>query len=177
MMKKIITPFLVTIIGLLVTQFAFAANPAPNDPLKIGVVDLQKIMQKSSQVAAINSQLEKRFKPRQQTILASRKALQEEAEKLTRNTAVMSETDRSKLQNKLIADRATLQTAEISYQQEVTNAQTQETKKFMSKLKDVVTQVAQSGGYTLIMVKQGVPYVNDKLDVTDTILAALEKSR
>lgn len=177
MIKKLLTPFLVTIVGLLVMQVAFAANPNPSAPLKIGVVDLQKIMQKSSQVAAINNQLEKRFKPRQQAILASRKALQQKAEKLSRNAAVMSETDRAKLQNELIAERANLQTTEVSYQQDVTADQTKETQNFMRKLKNVVTQVAQSGGYTLIMVKQGVPYVDDKLEVTDAVLAALEKSR
>lgn len=170
MIKKLPVPFLALLVSLL-SSSVFAADA----PLKIGVIDLQKIMQKSSQVIAINNQLEKRFKSKQQNILASRKMLQEEAEKLDRNSAVLSQTERSKLQNKIIADRANLQSTEISYQQEVNSVQSQETQKFMRKLKDVVTQVAQSGGYTLIMIKQGIPYVSDKLDVTDSVLAILEK--
>lgn len=171
MIKKLIVPLMI-IMGLMTAPFAFAADA----PLKIGVIDLQKIMQKSSQIAAIRSQLEKQFKPKQQSILAARKALQDEAEKLNRNSAVMSESDRTKLQNKIIADRANLQSSEISYQQELSSAETQETQKFMQKLKDVVAQVARKGGYTMIMVKQGIPYVDDKqLDVTDAVLAVLEK--
>jgi Skp family chaperone for outer membrane proteins len=132
-------------------------------------------MQKSSQVAAISSQLEKRFKPKQQNILATRKVLQEEADKLSRNSTVMSENDRTKLQNKIIAERANLQTTEISFQQELNAAQTQETQKFMQKLKGVLGEFAKKGNYTLIMIKQGLPYVDDRFDITDTVLAALEK--
>jgi outer membrane protein len=170
-MKKLFTSFAVAIALLFATSFAFAADTT----LKLGVIDMQKIMQKSSQVAAISSQLEKRFKPKQQAILAARKALQEQVEKLNRNTAVMSEGDRTKLQNKIIADRANLQSSEISFQQEVTAAQTQETQKFMQKLKGVLSQVAKNENYTLIMIKQGIPYVDDKLDITDIVLTALEK--
>jgi outer membrane protein len=170
MIKKLNASLLVILVSLL-SPCVFAADA----PLKIGVIDLQKIMQKSSQVIAINSQLEKRFKSKQQNILASRKMLQEEAEKLDRNSAVMTQAERTTLQNKIIADRANLQSTEISYQQEVNSVQSQETQKFMRKLKDVVTQVAQSGGYTLIMIKQGIPYVKDNLDVTDSVLTILEK--
>lgn len=174
MMKKLAL-FSCSIAFSLFSNFVFAADTSA--PLKIAVIDLQKIMQKSSEVAAVNSQLEKRFKPKQQNILSSRKALQEEIEKTTRNSAVMSEGDRTKLQNKIIADRANLQSAEISFQQEVNAAQTQETQKFMRKLRDRVAEVARNGNFTLIMVKQGIPYVDDKLDVTDTVLGLLEKNR
>lgn len=170
-MKKLLVSFTAVIALLFVSSGAFAADA----PLKIGVIDLQKIMQKSSQVAAMSSQLEKRFKPKQQAILSARKALQEQAEKLNRNAAVMSEGDRTKLQNKIIADRANLQSSEISFQQEVNAAQTQETQKFMQKLRGVLSQLAKSGSYTLIMIKQGLPYVDDKFDITDMVLAALEK--
>ena len=173
MIKKLAISLFTTVALLLPATSCFAADAQA--PLKIGVIDLQKIMQKSSQVAAINSQLEKRFKPKQQVILASRKSLQEEVEKLNRNTAVMSESDRTKLQNKVIAERANLQSAEISFQQEVNGAQNQETQKFMGKLRDKVAQAAHNGNYTMIMVKQGLPYVDDKLDITDVVLNMLEK--
>lgn len=170
-MKKSLVSFAAATALLFVTSSVFAAEASP----KIGVIDLQKIMQKSSQVAAITGQLEKRFKPKQQTLLAARKALQEEEEKFHRNAAVMSEGDRANLQTKIIADRANLQNSEMSFQREVNTVQTQETQKFMQKLKSILTQVAKNGSYTLIMVKQGIPYVDDKLDMTDTVLAALEK--
>lgn len=170
-MKKLIVSLVVT------TSLLFAGSNvlAADASIKVGVIDLQKIMQKSSEVAAISKDLEKRFKPRQQTILAARKSLQEEAEKLNRNASVMSEGDRTKLQNRIIADRANLQSSEISFQQEVNAAQTKETQKFMQKLRSVLSGVAKNGSYTLIMIKQGLPYVDDKLEITDTVLSALEK--
>jgi outer membrane protein len=173
-MKKLLVSLTAAAFFLVASDVFAAPAPSPTT-LKIGVVDLQRIMQKSSQVAAIASQLEKRFKPRQQNILAARKALQDQAEKLNRNASVMREGDRTKLQNKIIADRANLQSSEISFQQEVNAAQTQETQKFMQKLRGILTQIAKSGSYTMIMIKQGIPYVDDKLDITDAVLTALEK--
>jgi outer membrane protein len=173
MIKKLAVSLSVALACLVISASVFAGDVQA--PLKIAVIDLQKIMKKSSQVAAINSQLEKQFKPKQQNILVSRKTLQEEVEKLNRNSAVMSDSDRTKLQNKIIAERANLQSAEISFQQELNSAQGQETQKFMRKLKEQVTQVAHNGNYTMIMVKQGIPYVDDKLDVTDAVLNMLEK--
>src|SRR5262249_32945014 len=105
-MKKLLISFTAVIAFLFVAPGAFAADT----PLKIGVIDLQKIMLKSSQVAAISSQLEKRFKPKQQAILADRKSVQEQADKLARNATTMSEAERTKLQTKIIAERANLQT-------------------------------------------------------------------
>lgn len=174
-MKKLLTSLMLTTLLSLTAGSALAAEA----PLKIGVIDLQKIMQKSSQVIAIGNQLEKRFKPKQQSILAARKALQEEAEKSNRNSATMSDVDRTKLQNKIIADKANLQSSEISYQQEVNAAQTQEMQKFMKHLQEVLNQVAKNGNYTLIMVKQGIgiPYVDQRLDITDTVLASLENKK
>jgi outer membrane protein len=169
-MKKITQPLLAALLYLFTASSVLAA-----DTLKIGVVDLQKVMQKSSQVAAVNSQLEKQFKPKQQAIVNASKTVREEIEKLDRNSAVMSEGDRTKLHNKIIADKANLQSSEISFQQEVKAAQEREMQKIMKKLKEVIEQVAKNGGYSLIMVKQGVPYVNENLDVTDAVIKTLEK--
>ena len=87
----------------------------------------------------------------------------------------MSEAERTKLQTKIIAERANLQTTEISFQQELNAAQTQETQKFMQKLRGVLGDLAKKGNYTVILIKQGLPYVDDKLDITDTVLTSLEK--
>lgn len=173
MMKKLVAVCCSIFMCLFISTASSAALPPPS--FKMGIIDLEKVMKQSSQFAAMNRDLEKRFKSKQQNILASHKALQEAAEKLNRNGPLMSDTDRAKLQNKIIADRANLQSAEISFRQEVNAVQGEEMRKFMAKLKNEATKLSRNENYTMIAFKQGALYVDDRLDVTDTILAMLEK--
>ena len=58
--------------GLVLVAFVFSVFGASvfADPAKIGVVDLQKIMQTSSQMKEIQQKLEKEFKPRRDKLVA-----------------------------------------------------------------------------------------------------------
>lgn len=167
MKKLLIAASFIT--AALLTQNAFA------DPLKIGVVDLQQIMQKSSQIATINTQLTKEFQPRQQKIINDQKALQDEVDQLNRNTATMTETERNKLQDKIIADRSNLQGMMLSFQRDVNTAQNQAMQKFMSQLSVVVSSVAKNNNFDLVLQRAGVPYVKSELDVTAQVLEQMNK--
>lgn len=154
----------------------FASVSASAENLKVGVVDMQQILQKSSQIAAVNEQLIKQFKPRQDKIIASQKALQDEANKLNKDGAVMTPADRNKLQDKIIKDRADLQGAAGTFQRDVTNAQNQAMQTFMGQFNKVVAGVAKDGNFDLILQRSAVPYVKENLDVTQLILDKLNKS-
>lgn len=161
--------------SILVASLLFGTGSAYAE-LKVGVIDLQQIMQKSNQIATINSQLTKEFKPRQDKILALQKALQDETDQLTRNSATMTESDRNKLQDKIIADRANLQGMSLSFQRDVNAAQNQGMQKFMTQLNGVVNTVAKANNFDLILQRAGVPFVKTELDVTNKVLDQLNKS-
>lgn len=143
--------------------------------LKIGVVDMQQILQKSTQIKTINDQLARQFKPRQDKIIAQQKTLQDEINKLNKDGSVMNPTDRNKLQDKVIKERADLQGVAVAFQRDVTAAQQQAMQGFMTKFTSVVANVAKSGNYDLIMQRAGVPYMKDNLDVTNQVLAEINK--
>lgn len=148
---------------------------ADTTSLKIGVIDVQQIMQKSPQVAAMNQSLSKQFKPRQEKIIAAQKSLQDEVDKLNKNGATMSAADKSKLQDQITNDRNTVQNMVIGFQHDLQAAQSQDMQSFMSSLVTAVNSVAKSGGYDLILQRNGVPYVGSNLDVTSQVLDALKK--
>lgn len=168
-MKKVI------LASAFAASLVLASSSAVADPVKIGVIDLQQIMQKSSQIAAINNQLTKDFKPRQEKIVTAQKDLQTETDQLTRNSATMTETDRNKLQDKLIADRSNVQAQMLTFQRDLNAAQNQAMQKFMTQLNDVVSKVAANGGFDLVLQKAGVPFVKTSLDVTNQVLEQLNK--
>lgn len=166
-MKKIFSAVLAVALSFCFANVALAET-------KIGVIDLQKVMQKSSQVAAINAQLEKDFKPRQEKLVGMQKDLQAEMDKLNREGAVMSPSDRTKLQNKVAGDRANFQKMADSFQQELSTAQNQAMQKFMQKVVDAIKAVSANGKYDMVLLKAAVPYMDPKFDVTDEVIKQIK---
>lgn len=157
--------------GLLI----MAATCVAADDLKVAVVDLQQVMQKSNQITTINNQLTKEFQPRQDKIVGSQKALQAEIDQLSRNSATMTETDRNKLQDKIIADRSTVQGMMLAFQRDVNNAQNSAMQKFMAQLNTIVANIAKTNNYDLVLQRAGVPFVRNDLDITSQVVDGLNK--
>lgn len=168
-MKKLFKVVL-PVVAMLFAGSVFAqAAPAT----KIGVLDMQQIMQKAPQVIAINKQLQAQFQPRQQKIEAAQKQLQDEVNNLNRNASVMSVADRTKLQEKVNKDKDDFQAMVQSYQKDLNAAQSADMQKFMGDLNGAVNNVAKQGGYTLIVQRAAVPFMQPDMDVTGAVLKAL----
>jgi outer membrane protein len=139
------------------------------DTLKIGVVDMNQILQKSPLMISLNDGLNKQFKPRQEEINNASKSLQEEMYNLNSATN-MSADDRSKLQNKIITDKANVDVMTTTFQKDLAIAKDQASQKFMTKLADVINKVAKDGRYDLIEQRTNLLYLNTSLDITPQIL-------
>lgn len=168
-MKKSLLSSLLAAALLLVTAGAGA------DGLKIAVIDLQTILQKSSQVKVINDKLTSQFKPRQDKIIAAQKSLQAEMDRLDKNGTTMAAADRNKLQDQIITDKANLQGMAIAFQRDLSAAQNQSLQDFMNQLNKVVTGIAQTNKYDLVLQRNGVPYVSSNLDISNQVLTELNK--
>lgn len=164
-MKKLLS---YTIVGSL--ALAGAVHAAP---LKIGVIDMQKVMRSSTQVKAINKKLEQQFKPRQTKILALQKKLKADMEKIERDSAIMSNTDKVALQTKAMQEKRDLNRMGQDYQQDVSVAQNQMMQKFFKKLHGKISVLAKKEGYDLVLQKNAIPYSNPSIDITDVVLKKL----
>ncbi len=92
---------LVSIVALMTGLLAVSAQA---DELKLAVVDMQVVLQKAPQIAKINEALTRQFKGRQDSIVKAQNELRKEADDLQKNAAVMTPTDRSAKENKLMTD-------------------------------------------------------------------------
>ncbi len=173
-MRNVVKIILPAFLLFLLSFSVYAQNEQA--ALRIGVINVQQIMQKSPMAVALNKSLKDQFQPRQAELVNAQSNLQAEVDKLNKNGAVMSNSDRSALQDKIIADRANLQGMSQSFQQDLNAAQTQAMQQFMTKLQSAVNAVAAAGKYDLILQRSGTPYVSSALDVTDQVLAQLAKS-
>lgn len=139
------------------------------DALKIGVVDMNQILQKSPLMISLNDGLNKQFKSRQDEINTAQKQLQEELYQLNSSTT-MSQEDRSKLQNKIINDKANVDVMTTTFQKDLAIAKDAASQKFMTKLAEVINKVAKDGRYDIIEQRTNLLYINTSLDITPQVL-------
>ena len=141
--------------------------------LKVGVVDMNAVLQKSPLMASINNGLLSKFKPRQDEIINAKKELDDQTNQLNMNTT-MTPDQRTKLQTKIISNQANVQILTASLQRDLAIAKDQAMQTFMTKLIGVISKIAQSGNYDLIQQRTDIIFVNNKLDITNQVLQELK---
>ena len=166
------------VIWLLVFCCGFLTVPwALADTLKIGFVDLDKALRElpEAQVGAKNlnqliSEKEKAIEQKQQQIVSAQKSLEEDFPKL--NNA-----ERQKREAQLQGMVMELQKIRQSAQDQVNLQRNQILEKIQARLVRVVTRIGKQGHYTLILNDKSVLYVNGAIDLTQQVVAAMEKPK
>lgn len=166
-MKKMIFSMCSAMVLALSSPIAMAAD------MKLGVVDLRQVLQKSAQMAALNKQLETQFKPREDKIKAAQKALQADEDKFKKEESTMSASDKSKLQDKIIAERTALQGLVATFQQDLGTAQNQGMQKLLTDAGAVIADLGKKDDYTLIVSKEAAFYSKDGMDMTAKVSEVL----
>jgi len=156
-------------IGLVSMLFGFNASAQ-----KIGIVDINKVMSSSKDAASIKSELEAKYKPREQKLLGEQKAIQEEIKKLQRDDSIMTEAQKKSLQEKIMAYRKNFEAKGRSFQQEVNAAQSQAMKNLFDKVKVVVDTVAKNNKFDVVFQKDAVQYIAPGNDITAKVIAKLK---
>jgi outer membrane protein len=137
---------------------------------KIGVVDLQRIMQTSNQMKIIQQKLEVDFKPRREQLEAMEKKLRDDMEKFKRESAVMSEMQKKDQEKKILAAQQTFERDAQQYQQEYSTAHNDAMEVLYGKIRKAIAKIAANEKYTLILQQDAAPFSSKELNVTDKVM-------
>lgn len=154
--------------------FAMSGVSAFADGAKIGVVDLQKIMQTSSQMKSIQEKLEKEFKPRRDKLIAMEEGLKKDMEAFKRDTAVLSQNQRKDLEKRIVGVQQQFERDGQQYQQELSTAHNEAMEEFYNKIRAAIAKVAEIEKYDLVFQKDAAPFSVDKLDVTAKVMQEIK---
>lgn len=144
--------------------------------LKVGVVNITLVMEKAPQADTARVVLEKEFKPREQKMLDLQKSIHDQEEKLTRNGAIMSESERTRLERKIISSKRDLQRKQDEFREDFGFKRNELLDKLQRELIAVIQEHAKSNNFDLLLA-EGVVYTSEKLDVTQDIIDALKKHK
>ncbi len=155
---------------------AFSIKAFAADQTKIGVLTIPKILQQSSQMQDISNQLKKRFKPRQDKIIALQKKLTDDQAKLKRDASVMSSNEAKKLQDSIASDQRDLRRLEEDYLSDARAAQKDAIDKIMKSINKIVQKIADKDNYDLIIQEDYVVFAKPTINISDQVIKALKET-
>ena len=158
---------------LLVCSFFLACNVYAAE-LKVGVVNMDQVLQKSPLAMQLNQKISTDFKPRQDAFNAAQLKLQDAANQLAFTGFKMTTEERNAAQAKVNAQRQDLEKMSASLQQDLAAAQSQGSQALLAKLNTVIQKIAKDGSYDMILTTANILYLNTTIDITTSVIDQLK---
>lgn len=156
-------------IGLLLT-----ANTSFAD-LKIGFVNIPAVLEKAPQAEKAKKRLEQEFSPRDKQLVSQQKEIQNMEEKLSRDAAVMSDTERSNLEKDLISRKRDAVRSQQEFREDFNARRNDELGKIQRRIVEAVRGIAKEQNFDLLLT-DGVIYASEQIDVTAQVQEKLSKT-
>lgn len=167
----------------LALALGLAAGPTPADAqagsMKIGVIDVQRIITESATGKAAIAKLEEFGKEQQERLKSRRDAIEQLRTRITEGQLSLSEDKLADLRKELETKTIELRRASDDAQRELSERQEVELKGIENKVMPIIRQVGQEGGYTLIFRKfeSGLVFATDEIDITVSIIQRLDAAQ
>jgi len=142
----------------------FVANVSYAE-LKIGFVNVAKVLEKAPQAEKAKKRLEKEFSPRDKHLVSQGKEIKKMEEKLARDASVMGESERRKLERDIIAKKREAKRSQQEFSEDFNMRRNEELGKLQRRILEAVRALAKDEKFDLLMT-DGVIYASDQVNVT-----------
>lgn len=151
--------------------FALCAQSAE---LKVGYVQVDKILQEAPQTAESGKKLEREFSPRSQELDRMAKQIKELETALDKDGLTITEAERRNKERDVQNIKIEFQRKQRELREDVNLRKNEELGSLQDRINKAVQSVAKAENYDLVMYS-GVAYAADKIDITDKVLKLLGK--
>ena len=146
----------------------FAAGQASAE-IKIGVVNFEKLLEDAPQTKAAMQALDNEFGPRRRELMTMQNDLKAKEDKLQKESAVMSESDRANAEKSFRDQQRDFQRKAGEFQDDASTRKNEELGKVQRYLVQEIQSYASAQGFDLVL-GQGVFYAKPPLDMTAKVL-------
>jgi outer membrane protein len=162
-MNSMLKPLLVAGLG-----FALAFMPVSAQELRVGAVNVDRLMRDSEPAKAATAKLQQEFAKRDRELKAAGAEFQAAAQKFERDAPTLSESQRLTTQRQLAEQERDLQRRQRTLQEDLGLRRNEETQALIERINRSIQQVASAEKYDLIV--QEAAYINPRLDITDAVM-------
>jgi outer membrane protein len=155
----------------------FALGTQAFADMKIGVLDLNKVMMDSPQLEVAKKTLKGKFDVREKEILAAQKTFQSDIEKFSKDSPTMDEKKKTAEQQRIVGQQKDLQEKQAKFQKDLNDAQNEAMKGIVKNIEGIVNDLATSKKFDLIIAKAGTAYNKPELEVTDEVIKQMKMKK
>jgi len=157
--------------GLVLAVSILGAQAAAAE-VKVGFVNVAKVLELAPQAEAARNRIEREFAPKDRELLEQQKDVRGLEDRLVKNAAVLSEVERQRQETDIRASKRELRRAQDEFREDLNLRRSQELSKLQQKVTEVIQTLAKAEKYDLI-VSDGVIFAGERVDITDMILEQL----
>lgn len=154
-----------------------ALTCASAQPLKIGFVDIQQVLQESAPSKAAGVRLENEFGPRSRELARLEARLRESGDKLEKESLGLSEQERTRRGRDLATQQRELERKRREFQEDAERRQQEEQRVVRDRVDKALKQVCEAEKYDLVLQQDNAPFRSQAVDITRKVLDAMSAQK
>jgi outer membrane protein len=166
------TYLLIIAVGLSLPSLSLAQSA---EGLKIGVVNIARLLQESPQAQSAREALEDEFAPRRREIVAMQTALEQRSAAMQKDLEVMGAEERDNAQRELRNDERAIVRAQNEFREDLDRRNNEAVGGIQQEVIQEIQAYGDSAGFDLVLA-EGIVYASDRIDITQPILDRLTES-
>lgn len=149
--------------------------PAVAGAQNVAFVTMNRILEDSPQAEEAMRELEREFSPRDSELVAEREELQRLRDRLERDGDMMTPSERADLEREFSQRSREFRRAQESFSEDLNVRRNEELAKLQRRINDAIVELARERDIDVILTERNVLYASDRVDITDDILAAMQR--
>ncbi|HJV73990.1 MAG TPA: OmpH family outer membrane protein [Noviherbaspirillum sp.] len=140
---------------------------------RVGFVSTERIFREAAPAKAAQAKIEQEFSRRDKELQEMAGRLKSMSEKLDKDAAVLSESDRVKRQRDLADLDKDFQRKQREFREDLNQRRNEELAIVLERTNKVIKQIAETEKYDIVF--QEAVYASPRIDITEKVLKALNK--
>ena len=161
-------------VRILVVLFVLL-SVAPVYALKIACVDMQKVWESSKEIEVEKKKMEKMLKDSQDALKKKEAELRQLQERAKKEAAMATEEAKRAMAEEYQRKMLEFQQMYQEKQKLLSDKDVRAQADFVEKVKKIAMKIAIKKGYDIVLAKEHTLYIDDKHDITKTVINAVNK--
>lgn len=161
------------VISIIITIFLVGHDAFAADVAKIGVIDLQKILETSAAGKFIQSKLKNAKDKMEANLKKKGTEIENIRKRLERESMVMGKEKREEKERESRIKINDFKSLQKKYRSDLQKLEGQLMNQLKDDIDEIVNEIGKKEGYLLIINKLGVEYSPNSIDVTDKVIGKL----
>ncbi|HYC42950.1 MAG TPA: OmpH family outer membrane protein [Noviherbaspirillum sp.] len=157
----------------LIAAFVLPVAGVQAQESKVGFVSTERIFREAAPAKAAQAKIEQEFSKRDKELQELASRLKSMSDRLDKDAAVLSESDRIKRQRELADLDKDFQRKQREFREDLNQRRNEELAIVLERTNKVIKQIAESEKYDIVF--QEAVYASPRIDITDKVLKALNK--